>query len=80
MKYLNEQNINKNQVETVEQFKVLLYLKTTFNLNEVKLYLYDKNTIKLIDKDKKQAYFRYDKQTKKVQFHEKICSKNELER
>lgn len=70
MKHLNKENINKNQVETVEQFKVLLYLENTFNLDEIELYLYDKSTIKLIDKNKVQAYFKYDKQTKKVQFYE----------
>lgn len=80
MKHLNKENINKNQVETVEQFKVLSYLKNTFNLNEIELYLYDKSTIKLIDKNKGQAYFRYNKQTKKVQFYEKVYSKNRLER
>ena len=52
MKHLNKENINKNQVETVEQFKVLSYLKSTFNLDEIELYLYDKTTIKLIDKNK----------------------------
>ncbi len=58
MKHLNKENINKNQVETIEQFKVLSYLKSTFNLDEIELYLYDKTTIKLIDKDKVQAYFK----------------------
>ena len=80
MEHLNKENINKNQVETVEQFKVLSYLKSTFNFDEIELYLYDKTTIKLIDKNKVQAYFKYDRQTKKVQFYEKIHSKNELER
>ena len=74
MKHLNKENINKNQVETVEQFKVLLYLENTFNLDEIELYLYDKSTIKLIDKNKVQAYFKYNKQSKKIH------SKNELER
>lgn len=52
MKHLNKENINKNQVETIEQFKVLSYLKSTFNFDEIELYLYDKTTIKLIDKNK----------------------------
>lgn len=78
MKHLNKENINKNQVETIEQFKVLSYLKRTFNLDEIELYLYDKTTIKLINKV--QAYFKYNKQTKKVEFYEKIHLKNELER
>ena len=80
MKHLNKENINKNQVETIEQFKVLSYLKSTFNLDEIGLYLYDKTTIKLIDKNKVQAYFKYNKQSKKVEFYEKMHSKNELER
>ena len=80
MKHLNKENINKNQVETVEQFKVLSYLKSTFNFDEIELYLYDKTTIKLIDKNKVQAYFKYNKQSKKVEFYEKMHSKNELER
>lgn len=44
MKHLNKENINKNQVEAVEQFKVLSYLKNTFNIDEIELYLYDKTT------------------------------------
>ena len=80
MKHLNKENINKIQVETIEQFKVLSYLKRTFNLDEIELYLYDKTTIKLIDKNKVQAYFKYNKQTKKVEVYEKIHLENELER
>ena len=37
-------------------------------------------TIKLIDKDKEQAYFQYDKQAKKVKFYEKIPKRNEIQR
>ena len=80
MKILSKENISKNQVDTVEQFKVLDYLKKEFNLNEVELYLYNKDTIKLIDKDKEQAYFQYDKQAKKVKFYEKIPKRNEIQR
>lgn len=80
MKHLNTENISKNQVDTVEQFKVLAYLKKEFNLNEVELYLYNRDTIKLIDKDKVQAYFQYDKQAKKVQFYEKTPKRNEIQR
>jgi len=80
MKHLNIENISKNQVDTVEQFKVLAYLKKEFNLNEVELYLYNRDTIKLIDKNKEQAYFKYDKQAKNVKFHEKIPKRNEIQR
>lgn len=80
MKSLDKENISKNQVETVEQFKVLEYLKKEFNLNEVELYLYNRDTIKLIDKDKEQAYFKYDNQTKKVKFYEKTPKRNEVQK
>ncbi len=80
MKSLNKENISKNQVDTVEQFKVLEYLKKEFNLNEVELYLYNRDTIKLIDKAKKQAYFKYNKQAKKVQFYEKAPKCNAVQR
>ena len=65
MKHLNKENINKNQVETIEQFKVLSYLKSTFKLDEIELYLYDKTTIKLIDKNKVTVYSIIEKRKKK---------------
>lgn len=80
MKSLDKENISTNQVETVEQFKVLAYLKKKFNLNEVELYLYNRDTIKLIDKNKEQAYFKYDKQAKEVKFYEKTPKRNEIQR
>lgn len=70
MKLLNRENIKKNQVKTIEQYKVLDYLKKEFNLNEVKLYLCDRWTIKLVDKKNEYGYFKYDSQTKKVNFYE----------
>lgn len=80
MKHLNKENIIKNQVDTIEQFKVLSYLKNTFNLNEVNLYLYDRETIKLIDKNNEQAYFKYDKKDKEVKFCEKRIKNCEIDR
>ena len=80
MKSLDKENISTNQVETVEQFKVLAYLKKKFNLNEVELYLYNRDTIKLIDKNKEQAYFKYDKQAKEVKFYEKTPKRKEIQR
>ena len=95
MEHLNKENINKNQVETVEQFKVLSYLKSTFNFDEIELYLYDKTTIKLIDKKKAQEkeeiinliyilrYYNNIFITEKTQIKDEESlkySKNELER
>lgn len=79
MKLLNKENIMKNQVNTIEQFKVLAYLKQQFNLAEVSLYLLDRFTIKLIDKNNDVGYFKYNSKTKSVDFYENI-KKKEMER
>lgn len=49
MKLLNKNNIIKNQVNTIEQYKVLNYLKDTFNTDAIAIYLIDRYTIKVID-------------------------------
>lgn len=80
MKLLNKENIMKNQVNTIEQFKVLAYLKQQFNLDDVSLYLLDRFTIKLIDKNNDVGYFKYNSKTKSVDFYEKNIKKKEIER
>lgn len=80
MKLLNKENIMKNQVNTIEQFKVLAYLKQQFNLDEVSLYLLDRFTIKLIDRNNDVGYFKYNSKTKSVDFYEKNIKKKEMER
>ena len=72
MRLLNKENIIKNQVDTIEQFKVLAYLKKQFNTDEVNLYLLDRFTIKLVDKNNDIGYFKYNSKTKSVDFYEKI--------
>lgn len=80
MKLLNKENIMKNQVDTIEQFKVLAYLKQHFNVDEVSLYLLDRFTIKLIDKNNDIGYFKYNSKTKLVDFYEKNIKNKEMER
>ncbi len=80
MKLLNKENIMKNQVNTIEQFKVLAYLKKEFNTDEVELFLVDRFTIKLIDKNNDIAYFKYNSQTKLIDFYEKNTKNKERER
>lgn len=80
MQLLTKENILKNQVNTIEQFKVLAYLKQQFNLDEVSLYLLDRFTIKLIDKNNDVGYFKYNSKTKSVDFYEKNIKKKEMER
>ncbi len=71
MQLLNKENINKNQVNTIEQFKVLAYLKQQFNTDEVSLYLLDRFTIKLVDRNNDIGYFKYNSKIKSVDFYEK---------
>ncbi|MCI9279865.1 MAG: hypothetical protein HFJ02_03590 [Bacilli bacterium] len=67
---LNKKNNNKNQINTIEQFKVLEHLKQ-FNTDEISLFLLDKFTIKLVDKKKKIGYLRFSSKTKAIEFYEK---------
>lgn len=68
MKQLTKENILKNQVDTIEQFKVLDYLKKKLSIDEFTIYLIDRFTIKVIDKNKGQGYFKYNSKTKSVDF------------
>lgn len=70
MKQLTNDEIIKNRVDTINQYRVLDYLKKNFNIFSVEIFLYDKDTIKVIDKEFKQAYFRYDEDKKEVLFLE----------
>lgn len=80
MQLLNKGNIDKNRVNTIEQFKVLSYLKEQFNTTKVSLYLLDRFTIKLVDKNNAIGYFRYNSKTKSVDFYEKNMKNKEMER
>lgn len=83
MRELTRDNIFKNQVDTVNQYKVLQYLKKNLNIFSFKVYLYDRDTIKIIDKNYQSGYFKYITETKKVKFSdtttksfEKQCEKS----
>ena len=80
MRLLNKENVIKNQVDTIEQFKVLAYLKQQFNTDAVSLYLLDRFTIKFIDKNNDVGYFKYNSKTKSVDFYEKNIKNKERER
>lgn len=72
MRLLSNDDILKNNVDTINQFYILKYLKDNLNINGVKVYLVDKNKIKVIDKNNEYLYFKYDKQNKEVIYDEKI--------
>lgn len=70
MRKLTNEDIMKNRVETINQYKVLQYLKKNLNIECFDIYLYDKNTIKIIDTNKEVGLFEFNEDTKKVSFFE----------
>ena len=80
MRQLTKENILKNQVDTIEQFKVLTYLKRQLSIDAFAVYLIDRFTIKVIDKNKEQGYFKYNNKTKTVDFYERNIKNKEMER
>ena len=80
MKQLTKENILKNQVDTIEQFKVLDYLKKQLSISEFAVYLIDRFTIKVVDKNNEQGYFKYNTKTKAVDFYEKNIKNKEMKK
>lgn len=76
MKQLTNDEIIKNRVETINQYKVLDYLKKNLNIFSFELFLYDKDTIKVIDSENEKAYFRYNEDLKEVLFLEEDLEEN----
>lgn len=72
MNRLSNEDINKNSVNTINQFRVLAYLKSNLNIYSFEVYLYDKNTIKVIDSTGAAAYFKYDDNKREVLFLEEL--------
>lgn len=80
MERLTKENILKNQVDTIEQFKVLDYLKKQLSISEFAVFLIDRFTIKVMDKNNEQGYFKYNNRTKAVDFYEKNIKNKEMEK
>ena len=80
MKLLNKNNIIKNQVNTIEQYKVLNYLKDTFNIDAIAIYLVNRYTIKVIDINNDIGYFKYNNKTKNIDFIDNYNKSKEMER
>lgn len=78
MERLTKENILKNQVDTIEQFKVLDYLKKQLSISEFAVFLIDRFTIRVIDKNKEQGYFKCNSKTKSVDFYEKNIKSKEM--
>ena len=76
MRKLTNIDILKNNVDTVSQYKVLNYLKKHLNILKFSIFLYDRDTLKVIDKNNCVGYFKYDKDINDVMFTEELLEKN----
>lgn len=72
MKLLNNEELQKNSVDTINQYKVLQYLKSNLDITAFKVYLFDRDTIKVIDINEEVAYFKFDNNKKEIEFKEEV--------
>ena len=72
LKPLTEEEINKNRVETINQYRILQYLKNKLNIFAFKVYLYSRDIIMVVDIKNMVGYFYYDSIKKEVVFLEEI--------
>lgn len=72
LRRLTTEDITKNSVNTINQFRVLAYLKSNLNIYSFEVYLYDRDTIEVIDCENQQSYFKYDEDKKEVIFLEEL--------
>lgn len=72
MKELNKEEIQKNQVNTIPQYYILDYLKQNLNINEFKIYLVNRNNIKVVDTTGDYLYFSCDDNRNEITYSEKI--------
>lgn len=72
LKPLTEEKINKNRVETINQYRILQYLKNNLNIYAFKVYLYSRDIIMVVDIKNMVGYFYYDSIKKEVVFLEEI--------
>lgn len=75
MRELNKEDVLKNRVDTISQYHIIDYLKKNLNINEFKIYLVDRDNIKVVDKEDKHLYFNYDSFTKEVTYQDKLKPK-----
>lgn len=74
---LTNADVLRNRVDTINQYKILQYLKNNLNIYEFQLFLYDEDTIKVLDKENEFAYFRLQKDTDDILFLEELEDKKQ---
>ncbi len=78
MKELTNEDILKNRIDTIPQYYILNYLKKYMNIEEFEVYIVNRNTLKVIDKEKNHLYFKYDDKNKEVSYHEELKENFEI--
>ena len=76
MRLLNDEDILKNRVDTISQYKILQYLKNNMNITEFDVYLLDRDTIKVTDINNDVLYFMYDSELKEITYNEYFIKNN----
>ena len=77
MRELTKEDIQKNSVDTISQYKILDYLKKNLNINEFQVYLIDRDNIKIVDKENKHLYFNYNSSTKEITYQDELKEEKE---
>lgn len=72
MQELTSVDILKNKVDTIPQYYILDYLKQNLNISEFKIYLVDRNNIKVIDKNNDSLYFSCEDNTREITYKDEI--------
>ncbi len=75
MRELTRIDIQQNVVDTLPQYYILEYLKKNINIDEFKIYIVDRNNIKVVDKENEYLYFNYNESTKEVTYDDKLKEK-----
>ena len=75
MRELTRVDIVKNKVDTISQYHILDYLKKNLNIDEFKIYLVDRDNIKVIDKEDNHLYFNYDSHAKEITYQDELKQK-----
>lgn len=80
MRELSKEDILRNNVDTISQYHILEYLKKNLNLDEFKIYLVNRDNMKVIDKEENCLYFHYNSKNKEVTYQdERIEKEHEFE-
>ena len=66
----DELEIVDYKVNTINQYKILSFLKNNLELDLFKLYIYDKDTIKVVDNFDNSLLFKFDDLTNDVYYFE----------